>query len=151
MSPRWRHGRKVSKPRQSSVIQRLSPRFDKIKAQKRGEAPLKLTLGRIAGEKGLGMADHAERRMTSSCISSVTVSMTQNARENERKGSVASLLKHEARQGLDFARTAASYDFHDSDRDELVRRDPGRGGHGGLGSNKLRRGETKRERDPGDL
>ena len=41
-----------------------------------------------------------------------SVSLTQNVREKDRKGSVASLPKHEARQGVEFDDTSADRALH---------------------------------------
>ena len=52
------------------------------------------------------MADRGSLR------SSASISLTLNAREKDRKGSAASLLKHEARQGVEFDGTTADRALH---------------------------------------
>jgi len=46
--------------------------------------------------------------------SSASISLTQNVREKDRKGSVASLPKHKARQGVEFDGTTADRVLHGS-------------------------------------
>jgi len=47
--------------------------------------------------------------------SSASIRLTQNAREEDRKGSGASLVNHEARQGLDCGRASANCVNHCGD------------------------------------
>jgi len=64
-----------------------------------------------------GRAHDRRRRMAAGTLpaSSASVSLTQNARENDREGLGASLLNHEARQGLDCGRAGVNFVNHCGD------------------------------------
>jgi len=56
-----------------------------------------------------------------------------------------------ARHPLNFDGTSTKHENHGGGREELVGEIQDAAGHGGLDSNKSRRGKTERGRDSGDL